>query len=330
MASLKVYQMITDRMVDQITIAIKDIENGNTNTAPWNKPWHMMGTPTNLVTKKPYRGINIFLLSAMGFPTPYFVTFNQTKNMGFQVKKGEKGCPVVFWKPMINSEDKDGNPITDKHGNPTTKKSFMLRYTTAFNVSQTTIPEDKIPQIEKREFNPIEAAEQIIHGMPLAPTMEFGGDRACYFPSTDIVRLPPQEYFKTDHYFYSVAFHELAHSTGHQSRLARKEVMELTGFGSHSYSVEELVAEMTAVFLCNESGIENETTTNNSVAYLMSWLRSFKNDPKMIVTAAGRAQKAADFILGTETKYRDPEKEKTDKITEKENSEDSGDSIETD
>ena len=131
--------------------------------------------------------------------------------------------------------------------------------------------------------------------MPEPPT--YGpGNKAAYYPIQDLVTMPDLQLFDSSEEYYSTFFHELAHSTGHLSRLNRNEVAGVNFFGSHDYSKEELVAEMTAAFLCGETGIL-PATIENSAAYLQSWATKFKEDKKMVVYAAAAAQKAADFIL---------------------------------
>lgn len=297
MASQKIYDMVTEKVVVEIEKAIKAIENGEIGIAPWKRPWFQNGIPQNLITKKPYRGMNVFLLSLMGYSSPYFVTFNQAKKLGGKVKTGEKGMPVIFWKWIVVDKDNDGNKLDKPKSIP------FLRYYTVFNVSQCEGFEDKIPQAKIREFNPIQDAERIIEAMPNKPMIKHDEDRAYYSPKLDFVNMPKHELFDSDTEYYSVCFHELIHSTGHQSRLNRKEITEMDGFGSHAYSVEELVAEMGAVFLCNEVGIES--TFENSLAYLKSWLATFKNDTKMLIMASGRAQKATDYILNVKYSTND-------------------------
>jgi antirestriction protein ArdC len=276
-----VYQVITDRVMALL-------EQG---TVPWHKPWRggdML--PQNLVSRKPYRGVNVFMLHAMAYESPFWLTFKQAKEMGGNVRKGEHACPVVFWKWL----DADGaGEATGKRPVP------MLRYYSVFNVAQC----DGVtaPAIEgtDREHSPIETAEKIVAAMPQRPEIRHGLDRAFYSPAADSVGMPSPERFETPENYYSVLFHELTHSTGHESRLNRKGVSggERAGFGSQSYSKEELVAEMGAAFLCGRAGIV-ERTIDNSAAYVASWLERLKDDARLVVLAAAQAQKAADFILG--------------------------------
>jgi len=287
----KIYQMVTDRMVSEL-------EKGN---VPWHKPWHGGGLPLNLVSKKHYRGINVFILSMLGYASPYFLSFNQVKALGGKVKKGEHGIPVVFWKWFDIMEDQ-GN------GTKKAKKIPFLRYYTVFNTEQTEgIDIKKIPTLPSRQFNPIEEGEAIIKNMPHAPKIEHKEARAYYSPSDDRVNMPKKELFQGDAEYYSVMFHELGHSTGHSTRLNRSEIGLSSFFHDHSYSKEELVAEMTAVFICN--GIGLNSTFDNSLAYIQSWLKSLKNDPKMLIAAAGRAQKASDYILNVKSAAEEKEDE---------------------
>ena len=282
------FQVITDRIIGLL----------ETGTIPWQKPWQGgAGMPKNLISRKEYRGINTFLLHAMMYENPYWLTFNQAKGLGGHVKQGEKACPVVFWK-WLDVEDS---------GSPTGKKRVpFLRYYSVFNLAQCEgIPIDKLPVIDggKREHTPIAAAEQIVAAMPKRPAIENTWQRAFYSPGKDFVGMPAPETFRSAEDYYSVLFHELTHSTGHESRLNRKGVSGTNGewspFGSQSYSQEELVAEMGAAFLCGQVGIV-ERTIDNSAAYIKSWLERLKDDRKLVIYAAAQAQKAADFILNVQ------------------------------
>ena len=248
--------------------------------------------PQNLVSRKPYRGVNVFMLHAMSYESPFWLTFKQAKEMGGNVRKGEHACPVVFWKWLD----------VDEPSEPTSKRAVpMLRYYSVFNVAQC----DGVtaPAIEgtDRPHSPIETAEQIVAAMPRRPAIRHGLDRASYSPAADSVAMPSPERFDTPENYYNVLFHELTHSTGHESRLNRKGVSgaggEWDGFGSQSYSKEELVAEMGSAFLCGRAGIV-ERTIDNSAAYVRSWLQRLKDDARLVVQAAAQVQRAADFILG--------------------------------
>jgi len=286
-----VYRVITDRILEAL-------ERG---VAPWHRPWQAGQLPHSLVSRKPYRGINVFLLSmtaqAKGYTSPYWLTFRQALALGGAVRKGERGTPVVFWKFF---DGPAAAPTTDGAA-PAVKPSRrppLLRYYTVFNVEQCqgiARPVDAAVAA----IAPIEACERLLAAMPAPPAIrESRTDaRAYYVPAQDVVNMPARALFTSPARFYATLFHELTHATGHPSRLHRATLVDASPFGTPNYSREELVAEMGAAFLCGLAGIENETV-EPSAAYLQSWLRVLANDPRMLVIAAAQAQKAADYIRG--------------------------------
>lgn len=270
---MNVYEIVTEEI-------IKKLDQG---VIPWRRPWGEMAEAKNFMTKKEYRGINAFLLPVLSQGQEHFATLKQVNELGGSIKSGSKGYPVVFFKWM-EKENGDEFPV--------------LRYFTVFDPSQWQGIEVPKPT-HIRPFNPIEKCESIIAGMPKRPAMSFdGGERAYYRPSTDSIHLPDKGIFKSEAGYYETAFHELGHSTGHTSRLGRhKEAdTEPMDFGNATYAKEELVAEMTASFLCARAGIDMDTV-DNTAAYVGSWLKALKNDKRMVVMAAAQAQKAADYIL---------------------------------
>ncbi|MDA2931250.1 zincin-like metallopeptidase domain-containing protein [Acidobacteria bacterium AH-259-O06] len=280
---MKAYEVITNKIIERL-------EQG---TIPWHQPWSAE-MPKNLITKKAYRGINVFLLGSMGYANPYWLSFKQAKQLGGHVRRGEHSTPVVFWKWL----EKDTGEVNED-GEPIIKRVSVLRYYNVFNVDQCEdIPAEKIPPLENgREFHPIKEAENTVQVMPQRPKIEHRDAQAYYRPSSDTVNMPQPELFQSSEEYYSTLFHELTHSTGHQSRLNRLDTDNLAPFGSKDYSQEELVAEMGAAFLCGHCRIENQTM-DNSAAYIQGWLRRLRNDKRMVVFAAAQAQKAADYILG--------------------------------
>jgi antirestriction protein ArdC len=272
----KVYDIINQRITDLL-------EQG---TIPWHKPWNASTNyPKNLVSKKEYRGINIFILASSPYSSPYWMTFKQVQDKGGHVIKGEKSMPVIFWKWL---DRKDDDPVTGKIP--------MLRYYNVFNLEQTEGITAPVPEESINDHQPLPLPEHIFKNMPQRPELKFGGNRAYYSPSLDYVQLPHLSTFDTPEEYYSTLFHEITHATGHQSRVGRKSILEPSYFGSHSYSKEELVAEMGAAFLSGYCGIEN-VTIENSAAYIQGWLKALKNDKTLLIHAAAQAQKAADFIL---------------------------------
>lgn len=279
-----VYQSVTDSILEKL-------EQGE--IPPWRRTWAATETPKNLISKKAYRGINVFLLLLQGYSSPHWLTFKQAKAQKGHVRKGQKGTKIIFWKML--QKERDGGKVD----------TFpMLRTYTVFNVEQCEGIE--IPTVEGECGNsedPIPACEAIVAGYPLpSPKREHG--KPSYSPHFDQVYMPPMEKFEGAIEFYATLFHELAHSTGHVDRLDR-DLMRVPVFGSEDYSKEELVAEFTASFLCAKAGI-SPRVLDNQAAYIANWKKVLKADPKMVVSAAQRAQKAADYLLGAS----EPEPEK--------------------
>lgn len=277
---------------DKVTARI--IELLEQGVCPWRKPWSgTKARPCNFESGRPYSGINWFLLEVMGFDSPYFMTFNQVKAKGGTITKGSKGIPVVYWG-TFDAEDRSTEtmkPDTDK-----ARRIPFLKSYTVFNASQiegVDFPEATSEELP--EFQPIAAAEKIVADWIDGPEVLHGYDHACYIPAIDTVRLPIKPRFKSPEAYYCTLFHELGHSTGSERRLNRN--MGKAVFASADYSREELVAEMTAAFLCAECGIDN-SIIENSAAYLKGWMKALTGDSRLVVTAASQAQKAANLILG--------------------------------
>jgi antirestriction protein ArdC len=279
--SNKVYEIITEKIIQKLDEGV----------APWHMPWQQeVGAPRNLVSGKQYRGVNIMLLGMQSYRNPYWLTFNQARQLGGSVRKGEKSTEIVFFKKFEIEKDDDKSTVIP-----------LLRYYRVFNVEQCDLPEDKMPswnpEADEQDHDPIEEAESLVaayFGRP--PITHTNPNRAFYRPSEDVVNMPPLQRFVVPEEYYSTLFHELVHSTGHQNRLHRKEVTERHSFGSNPYAREELVAEIGAAFLCGIAGIENRTI-DNSAAYLKSWSETLRKNPRWFVTAAGQAQKAVDFMM---------------------------------
>lgn len=279
MSNTAAYEKVTSALIEALTQGV----------VPWQKPW-VGAVPMNGESHRPYRGINTLVLGCAPFSDPRWLTFRSAQRLGGQVRKGEKSRPVVFWKFWEQCDESTGEVID---------RIPMLRYYSVFNVEQCDGLKIKPLSDLFPTYNhdPIAAAEAIIANMPDRPTIQHGHERAFYACALDTVGMPHRERFSKVERYYSTLFHELGHSTGHHSRLNREEVASNTShFGSGDYSREELVAEFCAAFLCNHAGIDS--TSEQSAAYLNGWLRAFQGDVRMAVWAAGRAQKAADFILG--------------------------------
>ena len=299
-----IYQNITDQI-------IADIESGSAKGGDWVMPWHKDGNggagfPVSLSTGKPYRGVNVIALwcsaSRQGFASNLWGTFKQWQAQGANVRKGEKGTKVVFWK-QLRKED------TNAKGEAVERVIPLLKQFTVFNASQVDgfsgeIAPEPTGSDRDGEAEVIETAEAIIANT--GAQINYGGDRACYVPSVDQVFMPHREQFKaTDtstatERFYSVAFHELAHWTGADHRLARGKG---NAFGSSDYAFEELVAELSAAFTCATVGVASSPRADHA-QYIENWLGKLKNDKRYIFEAAKHATKAADFIMGQEAQAK--------------------------
>jgi antirestriction protein ArdC len=272
-----VYEIITQQVIESL-------ESG---VVPWKKPW-TSELPCNLLSQKPYRGMNVFFLATQGFESKYWLTFNQCAKLGGRIKAGSRSTFVTFW----NIGKEKLNPKTGKETKP-----FLLRYYRVFNLTQTEgidLPRAVFERNKRSSFEAIEAAESLAESMPNPPSFEVS-DHAWYSPSQDRIGLPSKGLFNSPAEYYSTLFHELAHSTGSAKRLKRDGFDKPSQFGSESYSKEELVAEMASAYLCGLSGIERETVPN-SASYLKTWIERLKADNKLLMQAAGMAQKAADYI----------------------------------
>ena len=283
-----VYEVITKVIVEKL-------EQG---VIPWHKPWHCKGGgyPTNLISNKKYKGFNVMLLAMQGMESKYWASFKQIKSVGGNVKKGQKGSIVTYYK---------GLDIKDDAGE-VVRTIPMLRYYTVFNLSQCEnidhkrLKEEqaKSENFEELDFNPIDEAERIVKGYKTAPEINHdGGNRAFYNRVHDMISMPEKSRFKSEQEYYSTLFHEMGHSTGHKSRLKRDTLENIVAFGDPVYSEEELIAEFTAAFLCGHCRIEN-VTIDNSASYIKGWAKKLKSNPKIIMKASSQGRKASEYILG--------------------------------
>lgn len=284
-----VHRQVTERIIALL-------ERG---TVPWQSPWDAeTGPPANLVSGRPYQGINALLLGIEGRPSPWWMTYRQALAYGGNVRRGERGTRVVKYgqaKPREKTETEDS-------GRAKARPRMFLREFTVFNASQIEgiefPPEASRPRLDEGER--VARAESVIQQMASPPFLSEGRwSKACYVPSEDEVRMPSFGTFRSAAAYYSVLFHEYCHSTGHPCRLARQSLMAFREFGDHAYSKEELVAEMGAALLSTELGLVDDAH-EASASYLQAWLGVLKvrENRRWIVEAAGLASKAVDRILG--------------------------------
>jgi antirestriction protein ArdC len=270
--------------------------------SPWRMPWISQGLndptlPQNADTKKTYRGINRLYLSVVsyqqGWSDPRFCTFNQAKKLGGTIRKGSKGTSIVFYSKR---------EVTDKSG--LVKDQWILRRSSVFNAAQT----------EGIEYAPIETRESDSTGTRVEAErvttdwversgiqVVYGIDRAAYQPAADRVVMPLASAFTSEDAYFNTFFHELVHTTGHESRLAR---IDSTDFATDPYAKEELVAEIGAAMLCSTVGLD-ASLMEQSASYLKAWADRLEKDPGLIVKAANQAERAARLILGNDVETSD-------------------------
>ena len=285
-----IYQTVTAQIITAL----------EAGTPPWICPWTgnpVSAAPANLSTGRPYRGINTLLLNlqsmARGYPLNRWITFQQARQVGACVRRGETGTPIVFF----NMFDVAGAKSSGRHAanDASSRKVIpLLRSFTVFNAAQVEDLPDSLTALPPvpEGWNPVSAAAAIMARSEA--TIRHGGDRAFYRPSDDAIQLPPASAFSVADDYYSTALHELTHSTAHPSRCNRV----LSGRQHiQPYAFEELVAEMGSAFLCSHCGIAGQL---QHASYIAHWLEALRNDKRLIFTAASLAQKAADYLIGVQ------------------------------
>ena len=272
---MDIYKIITDRIIEQM-------ESGN---IPWEKPWVSAGQCISHSTGKPYSLLNQMMLKRPG----EYITYKQCIEEGGYVKKGEKSSIIVFWKwlTVVDGETQEEKELP------------MLRYYNVFHIDQCEGIKAKYQQPLPNNAHPDSTADKIISDYISRSGVivrHKQGDRAYYTPSNDTVTLPMTEQFKSTAEYYGTAFHEFTHSTGHPTRLNRLD--KTAFFGTEQYGKEELIAEIGSAALLNHCGIETDRSIRNNAAYIQNWLKVLRNDKHMIVSAAGKAEKAVEMLLG--------------------------------
>lgn len=301
-------RMSTKDIMKRVTdLVVEALDN---DVCPWIKPWDGVGSaPYNFESKHEYKGSNVWMLNAVqlsrGYKHNAWVTFNGAKKCGGFVKKGEKSVPVVYWNFVKKEVEQDGEMVE--------KTIPFLKYFSVWNVEQCGI---EVETEELPQSSTLPSAEKVIsdyvsreEGLTFD---EIEGDRACYIPSRDAIIVPTmaqaikkaldvgQTEVDGQQHHYSTCFHEMVHSTGHKSRLAREGIVAINGFGTHEYSKEELVAEMGSAVLCTKLGLSSERVMENTKAYCKGWAKKLKSEPSWIVWAGSRSEKAVNYILDDE------------------------------
>jgi antirestriction protein ArdC len=291
---IDIYQELTDRIIRKIEAGVK----------PWQPTWSRYGLARNAATGHIYSGVNAFILNLFcEHPIPYYMSFKQAKAMGGNIRKGAKAERVYFYKSYYKDESgkninaEQAQAINEMGGE--TQRIAFLKFYHVFNIADVEGVEVETPEITLTPHERIAACEAVVEGYQNAPELVHeNADQAYYSPSSDKLNMPQLEQFKTPEAYYLTLFHEMTHSTGHESRLNREGITKPAKFKSERYSREELIAEMGAAFLAGHTGIDGDDEIDNSAAYLEGWLKVLKEDNKLIFKAAADAQKAVDHILG--------------------------------
>lgn len=276
-----VYEYVSSRMIERLEQ--EEIPWVNTRAKP-------LLCARSFTTGKQYKGINAFLLTMANGASPFWATFNTVKQAGGNVKKGSKSQIAVFWK-LLESKEVDNESGEKKH-------YPVLRYYNVFNLD--SVEGVKCPLLDEVNIaDPIEAAESIIAGYTDKPAITFGqSGRAFYSTAEDRIVMPQRSHFISASAFYRTQFHEIIHSTGAKGKLNRWSEMDTHNFGREEYGFEELVGELGAAMLLAHAGLYEEME-EKSASYLSNWKQALQADSKLIVRAAGAAQKAVDWILNT-------------------------------
>ena len=281
-----VYQEVTDRILAALDAGVP----------PWRDPVLSAGPPANLASRKPYRGVNVFLLmmaqAAGEHSSPWWLTFKQALDLGGNVRRGERSTRVVFWKVLEREETDDAGEVTEI-------KLPLVRFYSVFNAAQCegiTVPDaGRAPGGPHEPDLACDAIDRRYRRELGGPALGSGARRPLYRRGNDAVMMPDLDAFESAAEYHATLFHELAHSTGHPRRLGRFKEGESPDVPA--YGREELVAEMAAAFLCAEGGI-SPLVIANQASYVDGWRRTIKGDKSLVVRSAAQAQRAADHVLG--------------------------------
>lgn len=312
------YEKLTPQRKQLVDQVLANLEKGNLF---WTQGWVAAGAPESAVTGKKYRGINNLYLSLVAMAENYgdnrWATFRQMEEKGWTFKKDEEGHTLgkgksvsVEYYEMRDKETKrrfdrsvlDGMTFDEQREYMDKNVYWLRKFYRVFNCSlMDGVPAKEMPMIDVNDR--IEKAEAILdYWNANESKIVYGGSQAFYRPSTDEVHLPEREKFKSTQSFYDTAFHEIGHSTGHESRLNR----DLSGgFGRQSYAMEELRAEIASIFMAQDLGIEpSEDRLQNNAAYIQSWKDEIKENPNALFTAIADADKIARYVSSKEQAYR--------------------------
>lgn len=301
-AKRNIYKEVTQLIIDKM-------KEGH---LVWNQGFQRVAAQ-NWVTKSTYSGINHLILNYVygHEPCPFYATFKQIRKLGGNIKKGAKGKLIVYYSPFFIQEGKKSineeqfNKLSHSEQGSWERKA-AIRFFYVFNMMDsencdgfdyTSYTSEKVSQLEKpNEQDLLFKFKAVLDGYTDKPDFIDHRNKNAYSPSQDIIKLVPVQRWDNKHNFVATALHEIIHSTGHESRLHRPNLMENLNFGSKDYAFEELTAEIGAAFLCQHLGILPKAI-ENTAAYLQSWILVLENDERLLFRASAHAQKAVNWVL---------------------------------
>ena len=279
---MKLYESVTQRILDQLEAGV----------VPWHKTW-TTGLPKSLGAGREYRGLNLLVLGSSNYTSRYWTTYREAQRLGGHVRKGERATPVVYWKWRTPEELER---LKEKTGHDSLAPCVPFT-STVFNLDQVEgvpRPADDVPLTREQR---LQAAEGVFEVMPDKPEISHAlHAQPAYYPASDRILLPHLSQFENADAYYATLYHELAHSTGAPHRLNR--FTDAQRDQPAKYSLEELVAEFGAAFLCGFAGLQNPVREAQQASYIEGWSRSLREDPRLLVRAAAAAQRAADYVRG--------------------------------
>lgn len=274
---------VADRIVAAIEVGVP----------PWHAGWRQGDLHQNLSNAKPYKGINQLLLAMSQRADPRWMTFKQASLAGCRIKKGEHGTRIVKMVEVLRETvtRSDDTEVLGIEG----KKALVLKAYTVFNAEQL----DGVPPmaVAPIKIDKVPAVEAIGQGMVQTTGLTISeiGNQPCYLPSSDTVRMPRANQFKSQEDWSSTYLHELAHATGHPDRMNRPQCF--ARFGSELYAKEELRAELASAMLCGQIGLTlGQSHIESHAAYVSSWLDVLRRDKNEIFRAAAEAQRICDYL----------------------------------
>lgn len=276
----------------------KIIEHLEQGVVPWRTVWAESGIPESLISKRPFRNINVLLLAALGYSRNLFITSKQLEKLNGSIRPSEKPYEVMF----LNTKEQDSQNTGEGSEK---KESKILSYYTVYNVSQCVGIPAELVTVVNPSVEPIETCEKIVSEMPHIPDIRNKETDVYYDPLQDYINIPKIKTFGSPASYYAALFHQLAHSTGHHTRLNRMGLVQMSEYGCDGHTLEELVAEIVTNYLENYAGIPCPFIPDNE--YVNGWLRKFRSDRYLIFNACTLAQKAIDFLLNIQLEEKEAE-----------------------